>query len=229
MRRRSGWQEAVQRARALAAEADACARMSSGAPVDAAWLASAAGWLAEVAPAWAAMTGPVPTERSYRRLCQSPALEAWLICWPTGGRLQLHDHGGASGAFEIIEGTLEERSLRSRSWPAGPVPAEPPPDGLLGARLRHRLIGPGEPVAFDGGYIHDVRNTGGTMTTSVHVYGPALRPMAFYRLDGALIRTVELDGDHSLVETEAAAEGHEDRADPTRLVRVGSARESVAG
>src|ERR1700722_7144919 len=112
----SAWTQATQRARALTVEADSLLGPdpTQGTTLGVDWLASAAHWLAEVAPSWEEMTGQVATERAYRRLFCGPSLEAWLICWPTGGHLQLHDHGGASGAFEVISGTLEERSLPAR-------------------------------------------------------------------------------------------------------------------
>jgi Cysteine dioxygenase type I len=30
--------------------------------------------------------------------------EAWVICWPSGGLLDLHDHGGSAGAFSVVSG-----------------------------------------------------------------------------------------------------------------------------
>jgi hypothetical protein len=76
----------------------------------------------------------------------------------------------------------------------------------VGADARARLVGPGRAVAFDGRYIHDVRNRAVEAATSVHVYSAASRPMAFYRFDGVRVRTVDLGADRSLVEAEVAAE-----------------------
>jgi hypothetical protein len=202
--RHNGWQETTERARALAAEAMAItgADPAQGEPphggLEVSWLAGAVDWLAEVAPSWEALTGEVATQRSYRQLFCAPALEVWLICWPRGGRLQLHDHGGASGAFEVVEGAIEERSLQFH------------PRAGHGRRAREgsrdRIVGPGEPIAFDGGYIHDVRNSGDAVATSVHAYGAAIRPMAFYRVDGGLVRTVGMGEQRSLLEAEIFAE-----------------------
>ena len=128
------------------------------------WLGSAAGWLARVAPAWEAMTGEVPQQRAYRLLVSSLHLEAWLICWPPGGRLALHDHGGASGAVEVVRGSLDETFLDSDR------------------RAQVRQLLPDRALAFDGDYIHDVINNGETAATSVHIYGAANRSMHFYRL-----------------------------------------------
>jgi hypothetical protein len=200
------WEECTQRARALALEAgaicDAGGRTggsADGGDLDPVWLGSAVGWLAEVAPSWGEMAGREPSERSYRRLFSAPTLEAWLICWPQDGRLELHDHGGASGAFQVVEGRLEERSLLGVPGAGGTLTG-------VGAEARDRTVLVGEPVAFDGRYIHDVRNTAAEAATSVHVYSAASRPMAFYRVDGVQVRTVALGARRSLVEAEAAAE-----------------------
>jgi hypothetical protein len=196
------WEETVRRARALAVEATSLAPSGPDGvpdPVGVGWLSSAVGWLAESAPSWTEMAGRTPLERSYRRIFSAPSIEAWLICWPPDGHLELHDHGGASGAFQVVDGTLEEWSLLGA----------PGPDGRLtgvGADARARLVGPGRAVAFDGRYIHDVRNRAVEAATSVHVYSAASRPMAFYRFDGVRVRTVDFGADRSLVEAEVAAE-----------------------
>jgi hypothetical protein len=217
----TGWQETVRRARALGVEAmaitgsDEKGRLGPDAPepgLEVAWLAGAVAWLAEAAPSWSQLTGEVPTERSYRQVLCVPALEVWLICWPRGGRLQLHDHGGASGALQVVDGELEERSPWRR----------PRPDGG-GVRWRDRTVGPGAAVSFDGDYIHDVRNSVDPVATSVHVYSAASRPMAFYRVDGGLVRTVGRSEKQSLVEAEMAAEGRGD-PDSSRGRRQGASR-----
>jgi hypothetical protein len=175
------WALTQDRVGAKVAEARAVA--TSGRPLMAGWLEQAAAWIGEVTPTWEQLTGSVPLQRTYRRLAASSHLEAWLICWPTDGHLQLHDHGGASGAFQVIEGELNERALVAGS-------ASDTGLGATGVVLRDRLLPPGEVVAFDGFYIHDVYNLRPQAVTSVHIYGPAWRPMSFYRLEGGVVRTV---------------------------------------
>jgi predicted metal-dependent enzyme (double-stranded beta helix superfamily) len=153
----------VRRARALAEEAGSLVK--SGRKLRPDWLGPAAAWLAADAPAWEDMSGAIPKERSYRLLASSLQLEAWLICWPPGGRLALHDHGGASGALQVVRGDLYEGFVS---------------DG--GTRVRSRALSAGEGVAFDGDYLHDVANRGADLTTTVHLYGPASTSMSFYRL-----------------------------------------------
>jgi hypothetical protein len=157
------WDLTVQRARALAEEAGSLVK--AGHALDPHWLGPAVAWLAHDAPKWEAMTGAVPDERAYRLLVSSLHLEAWLICWPPGGRLELHDHGGASGALEVVSGTLGETYLTP---------------GV--SRPRTRNLAAGEGSAFHGDYVHDVINRGEVLTTSVHVYGAATRSMSFYRM-----------------------------------------------
>ena len=104
-----------------------------------------------------------PEERTYRALVASPHLEGRLIAWPAGGRLDLHDHGGASGALRVVGGELLEQF------------------GTPGGALRTRRIGAGQGVSFGPSYVHDVANPGGPLATSVHLYSAAERSMAFHR------------------------------------------------
>lgn len=108
------------------------------------------------------------TERTYRLLSRDDVVEAWLIAWPPGGRLDLHDHGISSGAFFVVEGELEEFYSR-RLCPL--------------TVFRRRLHPVGSGVGFRGRYVHDVRNPGTANALSVHVYSPPLEAMTFYRRD----------------------------------------------
>jgi len=103
----------------------------------------------------------------------SPALEAWVIAWPPGGAVELHDHGGSSGAVVVVAGELTETSVvhRGRRRPV----------------LATTTIRPGRPVHFSGHHIHDVVNDGDVPALSVHVYAPRLTSMTYFRMtDGAV-------------------------------------------
>jgi hypothetical protein len=166
----SRWAELERRSRVLTAEA-ACV-VAAGGLVEDGWLATVTPWLAAAAGGgWEDLFGVTPDQRCYRRITASPDLEAWMIFWPQGGRLRLHDHGGASGALTVVAGALQERYL-----PRGRGPA------------RQRRVGTGEGVSFDGAYIHDVFNTEEAPASSVHIYSAASRPMGFYALDGVTVR-----------------------------------------
>lgn len=102
-------------------------------------------------------------ERSYELLEVTNDVEVWVIHWPTGGHLQLHDHGGSSGAFWVVGGALEEGyAAEDRS-------------------LRRRHVAAGNGAAFGPRYVHDVRNGGMQPATSVHAYSPPMPGMTFYR------------------------------------------------
>ena len=47
-------------------------------------------------------------ERSWKLVARTPDFDAWLIAWPSGGKVELHDHGDSSGAVSVIAGTLVE-------------------------------------------------------------------------------------------------------------------------
>jgi rhodanese-related sulfurtransferase len=60
-------------------------------------------------------------------LLRSDAVEVWLLAWSPGQQLPAHDHGGAAGAFTVVDGALVEDELdpgiwaprRRTSFPAG--------------------------------------------------------------------------------------------------------------
>jgi hypothetical protein len=110
---------------------------------------------------------PGLAERSYELLELTDELEIWAIHWPKDQGLELHDHGGSSGALWVIDGALEEHSIGQ------------------GGGLVHRTMEVGGGSAFGPTYIHDVVNAGDVPATSVHVYSPPMASMTFYRQEGA--------------------------------------------
>src|SRR4051794_3407438 len=49
------------------------------------------------------------TDRRWHvRVHQDVEVDVWLISWTTEQGTELHDHGGSSGAFTVVEGTLNE-------------------------------------------------------------------------------------------------------------------------
>ena len=105
-------------------------------------------------------------ERAYELVDQSCDFEVWAIHWPIGGVLELHDHGGSSGALYVVGGALVEGAV----------------DGT--SRRAHR-IGPGSGVAFTPEHVHDVVNPGPQVATSVHIYSPPMEKMTFFTLGPA--------------------------------------------
>jgi hypothetical protein len=84
--------------------------------------------------------------------------DVWLISWLQSQSTTLHDHGGSSGAFEVVSGQLHEYE------PGGGERA------LVAGRLR----------SFGPRYVHDVYNPYPTPAVSVHVYSPPLTVMSYY-------------------------------------------------
>jgi quercetin dioxygenase-like cupin family protein len=107
-------------------------------------------------------------QRWYVPLFEEDDFEAWLLGWPVGQGIELHDHGSSSGALVVVEGTLMETYVEASDWVR--------PGGML----RHRLLPEGDLVAFGPDHIHDVVNGGHRQALSIHVYSPRLRSMTFY-------------------------------------------------
>jgi hypothetical protein len=92
--------------------------------------------------------------------------EVWLQGWPPGERVELHDHGGASGALCVLEGRLVEAFAR----------------GLGATRLHRRHLSRGSVSAFGAEYVHDVVNGGWRQALSIQAYSPRMTAMTFYEL-----------------------------------------------
>jgi predicted metal-dependent enzyme (double-stranded beta helix superfamily) len=115
-------------------------------------------------------------ERWHQRIYRDPRIDVWLISWLPSQGTELHDHGGSSGAFTVLTGTLTE------SVPSGYADCR--------VQIRDSARPAGTSVTFGRHYIHDVRNTGDEPAISVHAYSPPLTTMTYYDLRGGdLVRT----------------------------------------
>lgn len=101
-------------------------------------------------------------QRWWARLALTRGVELWLLSWLPGQATRPHDHGGASGSFTVVRGTLSE----TFRYPRGTV------------RQGERRAG--ETVAFGGGRAHVVANSGVEAALSVHAYSPPLVPTREY-------------------------------------------------
>jgi len=110
--------------------------------------------------------GPL-VERRYELLELTDDLEVWVIHWPVGGRLELHDHGGSNGALWVRSGRLREAYVTG------------------GRQLARRSLRAGAGTAFGPAYVHDVINAGRRPATSVHAYSPPMASMTFFRRDAS--------------------------------------------
>jgi hypothetical protein len=138
----------------------------TGRALDADVLSAIAAGLAAVTVPWELAHGRAPTERRYQRVLATEAYEAWVICWPVGGSLDLHDHGGSAGAFSVVSGHLDEATV-------------------AGNDTAVRRYASGETASFASSRVHAVANRGSAVATSVHVYSPPLSSMVYYEHDDA--------------------------------------------
>jgi predicted metal-dependent enzyme (double-stranded beta helix superfamily) len=103
-------------------------------------------------------------------MARTPDFDAWLIAWPSGGKVDLHDHGYSTGAVSVISGALVEA-----------VPWRDDTGRL--SLVRHELAA-GATLGFGAGHVHDVTNESDQQALSLHVYSPALTSMTFYEVAG---------------------------------------------
>ena len=143
-------------------------------------LSAIAAGLAAVTVPWELDQGDEPAERRYQRVLATAAYDAWVIHWPTGELLDLHDHGGSAGAFSVVSGELDEATVAAGTTVI-------------------RTLATGDTSEFSSSHVHAVANRGAAVATSVHVYSPPLRSMVYYQHDddGALIAVAEDAGSWS--------------------------------
>lgn len=98
---------------------------------------------------WAHLLRYDPDERFAVRVEAAAGQEVWLMSWLPGQETDHHDHGGATGAFTVVSGTLTEDVLHR------------------GVTLS---LSPGQSRVFGPGYAHHVRNAGPDPAVSLHVY-----------------------------------------------------------
>ena len=131
-------------------------------------LVEAARAVARAESYWRPLVRHDPVMRWFVRLYGTADVEAWLLTWTEEQSVELHDHGGSSGAILVVEGTLTEdfsdgplAPLRRVTWPTGSV------------------------HSFGPSRVHDIRNVTAAPATSIHVYSPPLTTMTFYEQSSA--------------------------------------------
>lgn len=128
---------------------------------------------------WAHLVDHQPDHRVHHRLATGPGWEAYLITWPSGHGVELHDHGGSAGAVAVVEGHLVEL-VAARPGQATP-PGPGTPGSGAGPRPLVRVALPsGSTRRVPARRVHDVVNAGAAPATSIHVYSPPLTTMTFY-------------------------------------------------
>jgi predicted metal-dependent enzyme (double-stranded beta helix superfamily) len=143
---------------------------------------------------WRPLVRHNPARRWYGRLHLSPTLEVWLLGWECGQDTRLHDHGGSSGAFSVVDGTLGEEYGHVERWTG----------------VRRRTHAAGKTRSFGPGYVHNLGNDGTVQATSIHAYSPPLSTMTYYRPEDRAIvpyETVITSGPDEGIDVEQAAAG----------------------
>jgi mannose-6-phosphate isomerase-like protein (cupin superfamily) len=128
-------------------------------PLDPELLADIAAGLARVVSPELLPDEPATTgdPRRWAKVLVTGRYEAWLIAWPPGSGLDLHDHGGSAGVFQVVRGTLDETTV----------------DGNT------RGLGAGDVATFGPAHVHGVRNRRREEAMSIHVYSPPRRAVRF--------------------------------------------------
>jgi predicted metal-dependent enzyme (double-stranded beta helix superfamily) len=124
--------------------------------------------LADARHSWAHLLRYDPVERWFGLLERTEHHEAWLLSWLPGQGTELHDHGGATGAFTVVSGSLSERVVRT--------PSGRPFDVLHSLEV-------GQSRVFGPDYVHQVHNETADPAVSIHVYRPVRAPMRQYTVD----------------------------------------------
>jgi len=108
--------------------------------------------------------------RWYERLYNGSDYDVWVISWMPGQSTGFHDHGGSSGAYCVVSGTLEDRRPGEES----------------------RIVAAGSVQALGPAQVHDVRNASAAPAISLHAYSPALTEMTHYDVEDVDLRPAAL-------------------------------------
>ena len=103
---------------------------------------------------------PAGTDRRWGPVVATESYEAWVIAWPPGTGLAMHDHGGALAAVRIVSGRLRERFRADGS-------------------VHLRWLEAGDAQILSADHVHEVINLNDTEAISVHVYSPPVADMGF--------------------------------------------------
>jgi predicted metal-dependent enzyme (double-stranded beta helix superfamily) len=132
-------------------------------PLTSAQLAAITDHLAEGAARWRPIVRHDPQRRWCTRLVGTDTVEVWLLGWTPGPQVPAHDHGGAAGAFTVVDGALVEDQLDPGTW----------------APRKRTTFAAGSRTHFGPAHVHILGNHGTHAATSVHAYSPPGLPLRF--------------------------------------------------
>jgi quercetin dioxygenase-like cupin family protein len=104
-------------------------------------------------------TAPGPDDPAWSvPLLVTAEVEAWLLGWPAGLVTPVHDHGRATVAVTVVEGSLSEECLDPTIWTTG----------------RRTTWQAGASTLFPAGHVHVLGAAGDRPAVAVHAWsGPA--------------------------------------------------------
>ena len=132
-------------------------------PLAPAQLAAVTERFAAAAERWRPTARQDPLRGRRTRLLRTDSVEVWLLGWAPGQSLGAHDHGGATGAFTVVEGILVEECLDPTIWTTG----------------RRTTFPAGSRSAFGPEHVHVLGNRGTGPASSVHASSPPGLPARF--------------------------------------------------
>jgi mannose-6-phosphate isomerase-like protein (cupin superfamily) len=107
-----------------------------------------------------------PDHRWWMSLHVANNFDLRVLSWERDQESNWHDHGGSSGAYVVMSGSLREwfRAVDDSS-------------------VTERIVVPGQSLSFGPSHVHDVAYGSGTPAISVHAYSPPLSALTFYDRD----------------------------------------------
>lgn len=99
--------------------------------------------------------------RRWALLRRDDEVEAWIIAWPSGTGLGVHDHDGSGAGVHVVAGRLRERYIAA--------------DGHLAVRWWEA----GGRFDLPGDHVHEVVNVDVGEAVSIHVYSPPVGDVRF--------------------------------------------------
>jgi quercetin dioxygenase-like cupin family protein len=87
-------------------------------------------------------------------LLGAPDVEAWLVGWPAGPVTAVHDHGDATVALTVVQGSLSEECLDLTIWTTG----------------RRTTWKAGASTLFPAGHVHVLGAAGGEPAVAVQAW-----------------------------------------------------------
>lgn len=116
---------------------------------------------AEVAESYPLGLLPPGSTRRWVLARETLHAEAWIIVWPPGTGLRLHDHAGSLASVKMISGRLRERTV------------------AIDGTSSRRWLESGNRIDLPADHRHEVINLDDVDAVSVHVYSPPLGDTSF--------------------------------------------------